>query len=148
MQPAGEALIEALQFLLIALLVGDIALNRDQVRAASTGIDQRSDTQLRPVLSTILAVIEYSQSQWLLALEIGADFVERGSVGVWPLQKARVAPERLGASVASLPLKSVIDVDDLRPRLIDGVGFGDDDRIVGVLEGGRQQLEVTLRPML
>jgi len=47
-----------------------------------------------------------------------------------------------------LLLRSVIGVDDLRPRLVDGIGFGDDDRIVGVLEGGRQQLEVTLRLML
>jgi len=64
------------------------------------------------------------------------------------LQKARIAPERLGASVASLLLKSVIDVADLRPKLIDGIGFGNDDRVIGVLEGGRQQLEVTLRLML
>jgi len=96
-------------FIFCGLALGDVARHRHPVGQPTAEVIHRHNLQLQPELLAIFFVIDQLGAHRLRLLERLADAVQLGALCALPLQQPWRLAQHLGAAVAGLPLKRIID---------------------------------------
>ena len=123
------------------LAVADVALHRDPMRVSALFVGDGNDAQLDPELLAVLSAIEQLGLDRFRGFERAAQAVENGAVDRRALQDARAEAEHFGLGVSGHAGESGVAVDDLRPWEVERQVLRDQDRVVGVHDGGLEQAE-------
>jgi hypothetical protein len=107
-----------LELLLVALDLGDVVLDADEVRdLVRPRVAHRRHVQHVPEETAVLAVVAEQRPPVRLLGDRAPDLLELRLVAVGALQQAAVAPDHVVAAIARHLLERVIDVDDRHLRI-------------------------------
>ena len=130
---------QLLAFQLRLLARSHIALHGNPVGVPAGRVGDWCYIQLGPELSPALGVVEHLGARIFPAPQGLPQRAKPLPVGVRPLQNARGLADHLGSGIAGLALKGAVDVHDSRAGIIKGLGVGDDDGVIELVDAGLQQ---------
>ena len=110
--------------------IANIAMDRHEVGASPSLVENRENARFHPKLRTVFAIIEQLGFHGFPASECRTDFVEFEAIGFRPLEDARCFTENFVAGVAGNAGKGIVDVGDARTGCLKWLGLSNEYRFV------------------
>lgn len=114
------------------LAFADIPLHRDPVGEPTTLICDRHDAQLNPKSSAVFSGIYQLDFDGFPLRKRCTDQIQRVTTGFFTMQNPRRHAYDFNQAESGSGKERRIAVNDSRPRGINRLGFGDEDRILGI----------------